>query len=38
MIKKLSEYKLDNKSINLINIKFNQKKLLKKFQKNLMNL
>ncbi len=31
--KKLSEYKLDNKSINLINIKFNQKKAFEKISK-----
>ena len=31
--KKLSEYKLDNKSINIINIKFNQKKAFEKISK-----
>ena len=31
--KKLSEYKLDNKSINLINIKFNQNKAFEKISK-----
>ena len=31
--KKLSEYKLDNKSINLINIKLNQKKAFEKISK-----
>ena len=37
-LEKLSHYKLDNNCINLINIKLNQKKLLKKFQRNLMDL
>jgi 4-hydroxythreonine-4-phosphate dehydrogenase len=34
----LDEYKLDNKSINLINVEYNPVKLLKKFQQNLISL
>ena len=29
-LKKINDYKLNNKSINLINVNYNQKKLLKK--------
>ena len=32
-VNKLNHYKLDNNSINLIDIKLNQKKLFKKSQK-----
>ena len=32
-INKINEYKLDNKSINIINIDYEQSLLLRKFQK-----
>ena len=34
-IKKINDYKLNNNSINLINIDYKQKNLLKKYQINL---
>ena len=37
-MKKIKEYKLDNKSINLININFNQKKRLRKLQINRIDI
>ena len=36
-INKLNDYKLNNNSINLINIDYKQKNLLEKFQINLNN-
>ena len=36
-INKLNDYKLNNNSINLINIDYKQKNLLKKFQIDLNN-